>query len=45
MHSVTMNAINVTINQRNNECTVNRMLVSKKKLFENRIFVRIPGHF
>ena len=39
------NKAQVTIKQRNNECTVARMLVNKKKLFENRIFVRIPGHF
>ena len=40
-----MNVINVTIKQRNNECTVTCMLVNKKKFFENRIFARIPGHF
>ena len=33
------NKAQVTIKQRNNECTVARMLVNKKKLFENRIFV------
>ena len=30
MHSVTMNVINVTVKQRNNECIVTRMLVNKK---------------
>ena len=30
---------------KSNKCTVARMLVNKKKLFKNRIFVRIPGHF
>ena len=34
MHSVAMNVINVTKKQRNNECTVTRMLVNKKVVRE-----------
>ena len=40
-----MNVINVTIKQRNNECTVTRMLVNKKScsrtefLFEYRVIL------